>query len=731
MAITRSRADRVKNAIRDESSNTNLDRMTPRRRPWRTTVGMLMSVAVAHCGAFQETSTADDGAVAQAQDELAEAACTEVCGDLDGNGSVAVTDGVKALRFAAGLDNPTECALLASDADGDGKVSVTDGVLILRAAADLPGALTCPGLTGSTTLTASSVVAGMLERTCFQFGYAPETFSSALGYYNSRFAALGDSKSATEKNTQIEGELKSQHSDQFTCRPSSESLAKRVKHVTKDRAQIPSSMGAAFLSNNWLLTPSGNEAHYLYQDARGPVAVSARLGIETFRFGLGIKGHRYLANPGDSETVEQALPNIHGARLAGLRTLWPVFYMKEDHCCAASPSDPNNYMPDSIRGGPQGTPVTDADVYSRVEAYGRQTMGDLLAGAELPIQVVQIGNEIDGGIWFDFDANPANYGGPPLHPERTAGILKAVKRGITQAYADLGLGAPYFQIQFMPDTYQTDDQIKSNIQDILTTSGQSNGFDSLSFSYYSGARGNLDPLAYAEKMRRIADSFGLPWGVSELGVPQDLASGSNGWNAFANTAECTSLLGSPCSSLADMQGKVFTRVHEIFRTSPNFFGSMYLAPQANIASSNLGADHTLDLYRIGLWMHESYVSSQPSTVAEIAPAFYSLRDTNTQLSEPIIQDVGSNCADPNNCLAWFWGKNFRPNVRVGYVDPVTGATRYLYNHQLNFETVSVVSFTLPPEDAAKFRDHGMSFFAVNPGTYRNDVPSETVFASAH
>lgn len=67
----------------------------------------------------------------------------QVCGDADGNGAVTVTDGVQALRAAAGLSNA--CAAGRCDVDGNGSVSVTDGVNILRKAAGLTIAEACPG----------------------------------------------------------------------------------------------------------------------------------------------------------------------------------------------------------------------------------------------------------------------------------------------------------------------------------------------------------------------------------------------------------------------------------------------------------------------------------------------------------------------------------------------------------------------------------------------------------
>lgn len=58
------------------------------------------------------------------------------CGDIDGNGTISVTDGVLALRCSAGLSIPFPC-LPNGDINNDGKVTVTDGVNILRKAAEL------------------------------------------------------------------------------------------------------------------------------------------------------------------------------------------------------------------------------------------------------------------------------------------------------------------------------------------------------------------------------------------------------------------------------------------------------------------------------------------------------------------------------------------------------------------------------------------------------------------
>ena len=67
---------------------------------------------------------------------------TPTCGDADGSGSITVTDGVQALRAAAGLSSP--CTAATCDLNGSGDITVTDGVQVLRAAAGLPTTLACP-----------------------------------------------------------------------------------------------------------------------------------------------------------------------------------------------------------------------------------------------------------------------------------------------------------------------------------------------------------------------------------------------------------------------------------------------------------------------------------------------------------------------------------------------------------------------------------------------------------
>lgn len=74
---------------------------------------------------------------------LSGSASAQICGDADNNGQVSVTDGVQALRAAAGL--PSSCTLATCDVDGNGSITVTDGVNILRKTAGLPISENCPG----------------------------------------------------------------------------------------------------------------------------------------------------------------------------------------------------------------------------------------------------------------------------------------------------------------------------------------------------------------------------------------------------------------------------------------------------------------------------------------------------------------------------------------------------------------------------------------------------------
>lgn len=89
---------------------------------------------------------------------LATAANAEECGDADNSGAVTVTDGVQALRAAAGLS--TSCVASRCDVDGSGSVTVTDGVNVLRKAAGLPISEAC---VGSSTQTIAAFVGEMTK----------------------------------------------------------------------------------------------------------------------------------------------------------------------------------------------------------------------------------------------------------------------------------------------------------------------------------------------------------------------------------------------------------------------------------------------------------------------------------------------------------------------------------------------------------------------------------------
>jgi hypothetical protein len=73
-------------------------------------------------------------------------AYAQVCGDGDGSGTVTVTDGVQALRAAAGLSSV--CTLAVCDVDSSGTITITDGVNILRKAAGLPSIDACNLVSG-------------------------------------------------------------------------------------------------------------------------------------------------------------------------------------------------------------------------------------------------------------------------------------------------------------------------------------------------------------------------------------------------------------------------------------------------------------------------------------------------------------------------------------------------------------------------------------------------------
>ena len=62
---------------------------------------------------------------------------TPATGDIDGDGSVTITDAVLAMRYAMGLIPETGLNLEAGDVNGDGEISVVDATMIMRSALGL------------------------------------------------------------------------------------------------------------------------------------------------------------------------------------------------------------------------------------------------------------------------------------------------------------------------------------------------------------------------------------------------------------------------------------------------------------------------------------------------------------------------------------------------------------------------------------------------------------------
>jgi hypothetical protein len=105
---------------------------------------------------------------------MATHAAAVVCGDATGDESVTVSDGVRVLREAAGLDGGA-CPRSRCDMNLDGDIGVSDGVRVLRIAADLDS---------STAATCSEAQANEAsDRARHLFGpivkFAPATAASA------------------------------------------------------------------------------------------------------------------------------------------------------------------------------------------------------------------------------------------------------------------------------------------------------------------------------------------------------------------------------------------------------------------------------------------------------------------------------------------------------------------------------------------------------------------------
>jgi hypothetical protein len=90
---------------------------------------------------------------------VAPAQIFKICGDVDDNDAVTVSDGVQVLRAAAGLTS--DCTDAICDVDVNGSIGVTDGVIVLRKAAGLSITQNCIPDDG----TINQQVAHLIQRT--------------------------------------------------------------------------------------------------------------------------------------------------------------------------------------------------------------------------------------------------------------------------------------------------------------------------------------------------------------------------------------------------------------------------------------------------------------------------------------------------------------------------------------------------------------------------------------
>ena len=97
-------------------------------------VAALKNAQTVKANRYSAQSVIDDAAQAVAEAASALAAKPALKGDADGDGSVTVSDALRALRFAARLTEAYANALSVCDIDGDGEITVTDALAILRAA---------------------------------------------------------------------------------------------------------------------------------------------------------------------------------------------------------------------------------------------------------------------------------------------------------------------------------------------------------------------------------------------------------------------------------------------------------------------------------------------------------------------------------------------------------------------------------------------------------------------
>lgn len=131
----------------------------------------------------------------------------QVCGDANGNDTVTVTDGVQALRAAAGLSSSCEDGC---DVDGNGAITVSDGVNILRKAAGLAINEACEftaseanGVVGPTF----SVFGGMTKVPGVASGASAAAVGDCENGGTVETIDTGTSSAATFTNCQIKGAI--------------------------------------------------------------------------------------------------------------------------------------------------------------------------------------------------------------------------------------------------------------------------------------------------------------------------------------------------------------------------------------------------------------------------------------------------------------------------------------------------------------------------------------------
>ncbi len=108
----------------------------------RNLTGLASLATLTACLGTEADVNRDDSDIATTIAAL-ETTPVEGCGDLDGNGTVNVSDGVLALRVAAQLEVLTWEKQARADVTGDGVITVSDAVSILRQAAGLSSPIAC------------------------------------------------------------------------------------------------------------------------------------------------------------------------------------------------------------------------------------------------------------------------------------------------------------------------------------------------------------------------------------------------------------------------------------------------------------------------------------------------------------------------------------------------------------------------------------------------------------